>query len=181
MCKVGICMANGCEEIEALTVVDLLRREGFDACMISTTGEEIVKGSHNIEFRTNEMIENVSWDEYDAIVLPGGMPGTINLENNDIVQAALREMNEKGALIAAICAAPTILGHNGIAKGKTVTSYPGNDDAFEASRYVIESVVRDGNVITSRGMGTAIEFGLEIIKYFKGEEAASKMAKTIIY
>ncbi len=181
MSKVGICMANGCEEIEALTVVDLLRRANVEIDMVSINDNLIVEGAHGITFQGDVIMDNVDWSQYDGIVLPGGMPGTINLENDARVQKALINAKDKNKLIGAICAAPSILGHAGLVDGKKVTSFPGFEDAFSNSEYLCENVVVDGNIITSRGMGTAIDFGLAIIAYYKGEEEAQKMAKTIQY
>ena len=181
MSKLAICMANGCEEIEGLTVVDILRRADISIDMVSINDTLTVTGSHGIEFRADKLITEVSSDDYDGIVLPGGMPGTTNLEANTLVQRNLSTMFNKGKLVAAICAAPSILGKNGIANGKNVTSYPGYEDAFAKSNYKTDAVVVDGNVITSRGMGTAIDFALAILTYIKGEAAAEDMTNKIIY
>ena len=181
MSNIAICMADGCEEIEALTVVDILRRAGIKIEMLSISDSLTIKGSHGIEFKADHLMTERNSLDYDGIVLPGGMPGTTNLESNTLVQNALKKQFNSGKLIAAICAAPSILGKNGIANGKKVTSYPGFEEAFAKSTYVNDSVVTDGNVITSRGMGTAIDFALAILKYLKGKEAADEMAKKIIY
>ena len=181
MSSIAICMADGCEEIEALTVVDVLRRAGIKIDMLSISDSLNVKGSHGIEFKADYLMTERNSLDYDGIVLPGGMPGTTNLEANTLVQNALKKQFNEGKLVAAICAAPSILGKNGIANGKKVTSYPGFEDAFPRSTYVTDSVVTDGNVITSRGMGTAIDFALAIIEYLISSDAAEDMAKNIMY
>ncbi len=181
MSKLAICMANGCEEIEALTVVDIMRRAGITIDMLSINDSLTVTGSHNIELRADKLISEADCNDYDGIILPGGMPGTTNLEANTAVQHGITSLFNRGDLVAAICAAPSILGKNGVANGKNVTSYPGFEDAFSRSTYRTDSVVVDGNVITSRGMGTAIDFALAILEYIKGAEAAKDMADKIVY
>ena len=181
MSKIAIFMADGCEEIEALTVVDILRRAGINIDMLSISDNLNVEGAHGIQFRADYLMTDKNSDDYDGVVLPGGMPGTTNLENNTLVQSALKKQFSAGKLIAAICAAPSILGKNGMVNGKKVTSYPGFENAFSRATYVTDSVVTDGNVITSRGMGTAIDFALAILEYLIGSDAASDMAKSIMY
>ena len=181
MSKVAIFMADGCEEIEGLTVVDILRRAGVKIDMLSIGDSLNVTGAHGIQFRADYLMTDKNSDDYDGVILPGGMPGTTNLEKNTLVQSALKKQFSAGKLIAAICAAPSILGKNGMANGKKVTSYPGFEDAFPRSTYVTDSVVTDGNVITSRGMGTAIDFALAIIEYLISASAAEDMAKNIMY
>ena len=181
MSNIAICMADGCEEIEGLTVVDILRRAGIKIDMLSINDTLTVTGSHGIEFKADKLVKDVASFDYDGIVLPGGMPGTTNLEANTHVQKGVMQLFNQGKLVAAICAAPSILGRNGVANGKKVTSYPGFEDAFSKANYVEEPVVVDGNVITSRGMGTAVDFALAILSYLKGKDAADDMAKKIIY
>lgn len=181
MGKIAICMANGSEEIEGLTVVDLLRRENIDIDMISIHGDELVTGSHGIRFYCDRMIEDVDWDEYDGIILPGGMPGTVNLEECDIVRDTLCSFMSSGKLVAAICAAPSILGHLGLTAGRRATSYPGYDRDMEGCIYMTDPVVTDGNLITGRGMGTAVEFGLAIVEYLSDVESANALADKIVY
>ena len=181
MSKIAIIMADGCEEIEGLTVVDVLRRAGIKIDMLSISDSLTVKGSHGIEFKADYLMSDKNSSDYDGIVLPGGMPGTTNLETNTLVQNALNKQFNEGKLVAAICAAPSILGKNGIANGKKVTSYPGFEEAFSRATYVTDSVVTDGNVITSRGMGTAIDFALAIVEYLISADAASELSKSIMY
>lgn len=181
MSKIAICMADGCEEIEALTVVDILRRAGITIDMLSINDTLTVTGSHAIEFKADKLITEVTTDDYDGIVLPGGMPGTTNLENNTYIQNGVKTFAKEGKLVAAICAAPSILGRNGVAAGKKVTSYPGFDGAFKRANYIEEAVVVDGNLITSRGMGTAIDFALAILEYLRDKNEAVEMAEKIIY
>lgn len=181
MKKLGVFMADGCEEIEALTVVDLARRAGIEVAMISITGDKLVKGAHGINFQTDIPAEYMDFDILDGIVLPGGMPGTLNLGANEYVQKIIAEFAEKGKLVAAICAAPSVLGEAGLLNGKKATSYPGFEEKLLGADVCTDTVAVDGNVITSRGMGTAIDFALAIIRYLLDDKTAEDLAKGIIY
>ena len=181
MKKLGVFMADGCEEIEALTVVDLTRRAGIEVAMISITGEKVVKGAHGIDFFTDIPAEYMDFDMLDGIVLPGGMPGTLNLGANDYVQKIIAQFAKEGKLVSAICAAPSVLGEAGLLNGKKATSYPGFEEKLLGAQTCTDAVVVDGNVITSRGMGTAIDFALAIIEYMLDKETADKLGAGIIY
>ena len=181
MAKTAIFLANGFEEIEALTVVDLLRRAGIEIIMTSVTGEKNVTGSHDIKVEADQLIENLDFDDIDMIILPGGMPGTTNLDNCDLLKEKIQVFSEDGKLLAAICAAPTIYGKMGLLKGKRACCFPGRENDLIGADIQTTEVAKDGNFITSRGMGTAIPFGLSIIAQFQGENAASDMAKKIVY
>lgn len=181
MKKIGIFMAEGCEEIEGLAVVDIVRRAKFEIVMISTTEKKEVTGSHGITFCTDELSTEVNYDELDGIVLPGGMPGTLNLKADDIVKMVIEKYVAEGKLVAAICAAPEVLGEAGILKGKKATCHPGHEDKLIGATILTDSVVVDGNIITSRGMGTAIDFGLAITRYFADEETVAHVKKGLVY
>ncbi len=181
MNKIAIFMADGCEEIEGLTVVDNCRRVGLEIDMISITDSKSVAGAHGIVFEADMTMKDMNLADYDGVVLPGGMPGTLNLGACDSVVAAIKQCAEDGRLVAAICAAPSVLGDNHVLEGKRATCYPGFEERLLGATCTTESVAVDGNVITSRGMGTAIEFSLAIIEYFKDNETADKLAKGIIY
>lgn len=181
MSKLGIFMADGCEEVEGLTVVDLVRRAGMEIDMISIGSGLSVLSSHKITFQADVNKADADFDSYDGIILPGGLRGTENLMNDETVCRVIKDMNEKGKLVAAVCAAPSVLGMNHILEGKRATSYPGFEDKLLGAFCLEDSVVRDGNVITSRGMGTAIPFGLAIVAYFNGNDAAEDLAKKIIF
>ncbi|MBP3451968.1 MAG: DJ-1/PfpI family protein [Agathobacter sp.] len=181
MKKLGVFMADGCEEIEALTVVDIARRAGIEVAMISITGEKLVKGAHGIDFQTDIPAEFMDFDLLDGIVLPGGMPGTLNLGANKYVLQTIIDFNCKGKLVSAICAAPSVLGETGLLKGKKATSYPGFEEKLVGAEICEDAVVVDGNIITSRGMGTAIPFALEIVRYLVDDATADNLGKGIIY
>lgn len=181
MKKLGVFMADGCEEIEALTVVDLARRAGIEVAMISITGEKLVKGAHGIDFQTDIPAEYMDFDLLDGIVLPGGLPGTYNLAANEYVQKTIAEFAAAGKLVAAICAAPSVLGEAGLLEGKKAISYPSFEDKLIGAEICAAPAVVDGNIITGRGMGAAIEFALAIIEYLLDKEAADKMTDAIVY
>ena len=181
MSKIAIFMANGCEEIEGLTVVDNCRRVGIEIDMISITDSKTVAGAHGIAFEADKTIADMNLADYDGVVLPGGMPGTLNLGACDDVVLAIKQCAAEGKLVAAICAAPSVLGDNHILEGKKATCYPGFEERLIGATCTTDAVAVDGNVITSRGMGTAIEFSLAIIEYFMDKAAADKLANGIIY
>ncbi|MCI5517024.1 DJ-1/PfpI family protein [Roseburia sp. MUC/MUC-530-WT-4D] len=181
MSKIGIFMADGCEEIEGLTVVDIVRRAGIDITTISISDKNEVAGAHGITFLADAKKDEVDFSTLDGIVLPGGMPGTTNLGADETVDKVIREFAAGGKLVAAICAAPSVLGQAGILNGKHATSYPGFEPKLTGAVTSEDSVVQDGNVITSRGMGTAIAFALEIVSYFTDKKTADKLAESIIY
>lgn len=181
MKKIGIFMADGCEEIEGLTVVDILRRAKIDAVMISVTEERQIIGSHDIIFATDKLSTDINYDELDGVVLPGGVPGTRNLMNHMVVNALIKKFASEGKLVAAICGASTILGAAGILTGKNAVCYPGHEEHLIGATCLKDNVVTDGNIITSRGMGTAIDFALEIVRYFQGNAAVQELKKSIVY
>lgn len=181
MPRIGIFMADGCEEIEALTVVDIARRAGIEVAMISVSGQKEVTSSHKVTFKTDIPAEFMDYEMLDAIVLPGGMPGTKHLGANPYVQKVIADFAAQGKLVAAICAAPSVLGEAGLLKGKKATSYPGFEDKLLGATVVTDPVAKDGNIITSRGMGTAIEFSLAIVEYLLDSEKAESIRKGIIY
>jgi 4-methyl-5(b-hydroxyethyl)-thiazole monophosphate biosynthesis len=156
-------LAEGFEEIEAITVIDVLRRANIKVDVVGIE-DEIVAGRNGVKILCDKIITDVKPDDYDGIVLPGGNPGYKNLENSQQVINFIKAYNNRGKLIAAICASPTILEKIGVLEGKKATCYPTMKDKLK--NYVDERVVVDKNVITSQGPGTAIEFALEIVRFF---------------
>lgn len=181
MSKIGIFMANGCEEIEGLTVVDILRRGGVEVLTISITDCAQVTGSHFVTFRTDTVKSAVTFSKLDGVVLPGGMPGTLNLGADETVGRVIKEFADSGRLVAAICAAPSVLGAAGLLNGKNAVCHPGFEEKLIGANTSEDPVMRDGNIITSRGMGTAIPFGLAILEYLKGPEAVEQVRKGLVY
>ncbi|MCI5822124.1 MAG: DJ-1/PfpI family protein [Lachnospiraceae bacterium] len=181
MSKIAIFMAEGCEEIEGLAVVDILRRAKMEIDMVSISDSLSVKSSHGVVFQTDKLISQVDFSEYDGVVLPGGIPGTPNLGANPKVVETIKSFAEGGKLVAAICAAPSVLGENGLLQGKKATSYPGFAEKMKGCTYLEDKVVVDGNIITSRGMGTVIDFALTIVEYFKNHEEAVALGEKFMY
>lgn len=181
MSKVCVFFAPGFEEIEALTVVDILRRAEIDVDMVSITGEKKVTGSHKITVEMDKLFEEVDFGQTDMLVLPGGMPGTKNLEAFEPLMKQVDAFYADGKYVAAICAAPSIFGHKGILKGKEACSNPSFESHLEGADVKNSPAIVSGNVITSRGMGTAIPFGLAILEQLKGAEAVSLMKEKLVY
>lgn len=181
MTKVYLFLADGFEEIEALTVVDLMRRASIDITMVSVTGRKQVTGSHQIVVMTDELFEEVDFSEADLLVLPGGMPGTTHLMKHEGLDRLLTDFHGKGKALAAICAAPSVLGSKGLLEGKKAICYPGFEENLFGATIQNDSVVSDGNITTSKGMGTSIDFALSLIRSIKGEEESKRIATSIQY
>lgn len=183
MSKVSIFLADGFEEIEGLTVVDMLRRADIEISMISVTGSLNIRGSHGINITADALFENTDFTDTEMFVLPGGMPGTLNLKAHEALCALLKSACQKDKYVAAICAAPIVLGSLGILEGKKATCYPAADleAQLTGAEHLSVPVVTDGKIITSRGMGTAIEFAAVLIEKFKGRADADKLLESIVY
>lgn len=181
MIQTAVFFAEGFEEVEALTVVDLLRRAKIDTKMVSVMGKKEVTGSHGITIETDEMIEDFSPANAAMLILPGGMPGTKNLGECELLKKYIMDFNDKDKYLAAICAGPTVFGKLGILMGKKACCYPGYESELLGAKVSEHKAVIDGNIITSRGVGTAIEFALAIIEELKGKKEAENIAESIIY
>lgn len=179
MSKVNVYLADGFEEVEGLTVVDLLRRAGIETDMVSIMGRKEITGARKIPVLADKLFEEQ--DDPDVIVLPGGMPGTLHLKAHEGLADLIRKANKDGKLLAAICAAPTIYGEMGLLEGKNATCYPGMEDKLLGANWQEQSVVVDGNFVTSRGVGTAIAFALTLVTILKDEETAKSLANSIVY
>lgn len=186
MSKVSVFFADGCEEVEALTVVDLLRRAGIHTDMVSITGNQLVTSSHQVGIQTDVLFEEMDFSDTDLLVLPGGMPGTLHLQAHEGLTTLLKKYDEEGKqgnnkYVAAICAAPSVLGGLGILKGRRACCYPGFEEKLTGAEVEESPAVRDGHVITGRGMGTAIPFGLKLIEVLCGAEKAEEVKKSIVF
>ena len=177
--KVALLLANGFEEIEALTPLDMLRRAGVTIDTIGI-GCETVTGSHGIKVIADTTDALASPDDYDAVILPGGMPGATNLDASAFTDKILASVNKKGGLIAAICAAPLVLGRRGMLVGKNATCYPGFENELAGASCSQTAVVCDGNIITARGMGVALDFAKAIVSSLCGSEAAASVSRAIM-
>lgn len=176
---VYVFLANGFEEMEALAPVDLLRRAGVEVFTVGV-GSDMIVSSHNIPVKTDTTVDKIVLnDELEMIVLPGGMPGTLNLEANSVVQSSIDYCVENKKYICAICAASSILGHKGLLKGRNAICFPGFEEDLCGAIISEKYVVSDGNFITARGAGVAVDFGLEIVKALGGSELSNKIRETI--
>lgn len=174
-------LANGFEEIEALTPIDMLRRCELEVTTVGIGGQ-IIKGSHGISVIADITDNDISLDDdLQMIILPGGMPGTLNLEASEKVQKSIDYCMENDRYIAAICAAPSILGHKNILINKRATCYIGFESQLNGAVISNEKVCTDGKIITSRGAGTALEFSFEIIKHLISEEKSNILKDAIMY
>jgi len=174
-----IILTDGVEEVEAITVIDLLRRAEIDVTTASIA-EDKVTGSHNITFFADAKIDDVKNTDFDIVILPGG-PGTKHLRESEAVLDIVKRQNENGKYVAAICAAPTVLNKAGIMTGKSMTSHPSEEQTFVNSNYFYKNVVVDGNIITSRAAGTALDFSIKLIEILVGKNKAAEVAGKILH
>ena len=179
--KIMVLFADGFEEVEALTVVDYLRRVQIDVDTVSITRDNVVRGAHNIRVVTDKFIESIAIDNYDGIVIPGGLLGATNLRDNNFVIEVVKAMHDEDKLIAAICAGPIVLAKAQIIKNRSITSFPGFEKDLLKANYKEEKVVVDGNIITSRGPYFAVDFAIAIIGYLQGDKKVSKLKTDILY
>lgn len=181
MSRVAVFFGEGFEEIEALTVVDICRRAGIETLMVSIGADRQVTSSHGIVILTDKLFDEVDFDSLDMIVLPGGKLGTQNLEAHQGLMDRVDGFYAAGKYIAAICAAPSILGHRGILQGRKAGCYPGWEEHLKGAEVSNDTVSVSDHVITSRGMGCSIDFSLAIVETLCGEQEAVKQAQSIVY
>ena len=167
-------LAQGFEEIEALAVVDILRRAELEVKTVGVT-EEIVSGSHGILVACDTVEGVIDPAAADMIVLPGGIPGTLNLEKSEVVKEAIRSAMENNRYVGAICAAPSILGHMGYLDDREITCYPGFESQMPKAYYTGEPVAVSGRIITAKGAGAAVEFGLKLVEVLTSPERAKAL------
>lgn len=180
MSKVLVILAPGFEEIEAVTIIDLLRRVSIEV-VIAGLEKEFVTGSHNISINSDLYYKDVTIDDYSFLILPGGQPGTNNLKDNSTIIEWLQKFKKENKQIAAICAAPLALKKAGIIDNINITSYPTEKSDFPSDYYVETNIANDNNIITSRGVGTAIEFALELVNTIKGKKIRDDLASKILW
>lgn len=181
MAELGIFFAQGYEECEALIVVDIVRRAGLSIRTISISDEKTVVSSHQVPVVMDCTLKEVDFDALDMIILPGGMPGTKNLEACEPLMAQLDAFYKKGKCISAICAAPSIFGHRDFLQGRDAVCYPSFESHLKGANVLEKPVAVSDHVTTSRGLGTAIDFGLAIVERYCGKEKADEVARAIVY
>lgn len=180
MKNIAVHLAKGFEEIEAVCIIDVLRRAGLNVLVVSVTGKMLVKGSHQIEITADELFEHVDYNTIDMIVLPGGMPGAKNLNNHEGLKKQILQFNFERKYLGAICAAPLVFGQLGILKNKIATCYPGFETYLEGADISGAATEVRGNIITGKGAGVAIQFALRIVEKLKSNEAARELADKMI-
>ena len=178
--KILIHLATGFEEIEAITVIDVLRRANLDVKSVSVTGTLNVTGAHNIQVVADQLFEEADYLNATMIILPGGMPGSSNLMNHKGLTAELIKFNSSKKNIAAICAAPMILGSLGMLQGRNAVCYPGFEPKLTGAKIHQVPVARDEHIITSRGVGTALDFAHEIVSLLKGKSSAEELKNALL-
>ena len=182
MAKVYAFLANGLEEVECLAACDVLKRAGVEVELVSVNEEKDVVGSHNVHIVCDSSIsEKQDFSDGDVLFLPGGMPGTVNLMNCERLTEALREQNSNNKRIAAICAAPSVLGRLGFLEGRKATCYPGFENQLIGAEYTRQGVVTDGNITTARGLGYALDLGIELTALLVSEDKAKEVKASIQY
>lgn len=173
-------LAQGFEEVEALTTVDLMRRADMDAYLVSMGEELLVEGAHGITVKADYMFEDVDYSTCEMIVLPGGLPGAYNLREHQGLREQIIQFAEEGKGLAAICAAPLVFGDLGILEGRKATIYPGMEEHLKGAEPIGFPVVRDMNIITSQGPATAMKFALALVSYFKGKDKADELEEDLL-
>lgn len=181
MKKIWTFLAQGFEEVEALTVVDILRRAKFEVTTVSVTEDLFVTSSHNVVVKADKMFRELEPELPDMIFLPGGMPGTLNLGAHEGLKQLILDAVSQEKIMAAVCAAPSVYGQMGLLKGRKATCYPGFEEQLLGAEYLGEPVVVDGNFVTSQGMGTCIPLGLKLVELLSSEEDAIKVKNSIRY
>jgi protein deglycase len=180
MKKIFVHFADGFEEVEAFAPVDILRRAGCEVTMVSITGKKEVTSSRGVRVIADKLFEEMNYNEADMLVLPGGMPGSKNLDEHNGLRTKLTEANNQGKLLGAICAAPMVLGHLGLLKGKIATCYPGFEPDLLGATCTYKGVEKDGNIITAKGAGVSIQFSLALTEALFGAAKADEIKEKIM-
>lgn len=180
MKKAIVFLANGFEEMEALGTVDILRRGGIEVTTVSITADLVVTGAHNVPVTADKTLDNIVLNEADALILPGGMPGASNLNSSEPLKEALLQQYREGRIVAAICAAPMVLGGLGLLKGRNATCYPGFEPKLIDANVTGEAVEISDNVITGRGPGLVMNFALALVAAIKNDAVAEEVAAGLL-
>jgi len=176
MKTVTVHLAEGFEETEAITIIDVLRRAGLNVITVSVSGQQTVVGSHKIPVVADAIFDKVDYKKVDVIILPGGMPGSKNLDAHAGLKEQIKEFHSEQKLLGAICAAPLVFGHLNLLEGKKAVCYPGFEKELYGAETSTHAVAVDGNLVTSRGVGTALQFALKLTEILVGKEKAIQLA-----
>lgn len=177
--RVAVYFATGYEEVEALAVVDVLRRGNVEVSMVGVNSKTVVS-ARGISVNMDTTLDELNHDEIDMMVLPGGVPGIINLEASEKLMSELKSFKQKGKWLAAICAAPSILGKQGLLVGEKATCYPNYESKLIGCEHIDEKVVVSGKIVTGKGAGVAIDFGLKILEVLESKEVANQVRQSMI-
>lgn len=178
--RVYVCLATGFEDMEALGTLDVLRRAGVDARTVSMTGDVMVTTAHGVTVKCDELFEEADFDAAEMVVLPGGLPGATNLDAHEGLAAVLRGFSAKGKWVAAICAAPMVLGHLGLLDGRRATCYPGFESHLHGAATAGSPVEVDGRVVTGKGPGFTFDFALTLVAQLCGRAKADEVASGML-
>lgn len=181
MKKAAVFLAPGFEECEALMVVDLLRRAGVHTSMISVHNTPKITSSHNITVKADQMMCEVNNELFDLIIMPGGMPGTAHLMESKEIADIVKKHHDADKILAAICAAPSVYGTLGLLKGKKAICFPGFEENLHGSEIMNQKVVKDGNIITAKALGSAFEFAHTLIETLFNKEKADQVLNSVYY
>lgn len=179
--KIAVHLAEGFEEIEAVSIIDVLRRANIETLVVSVTGKKAVTGSHHIQITADVLFEEVDFSTIDMIVLPGGLPGANNLKNHEGLGKQILNFHKKGKPLGAICAAPLVFGNLGILKNQKATCFPGFENQLLGAEVTGADVETSGKIVTGKGAGVAIKFALKIVETVKGKHLADELAKKMIF
>ncbi len=180
MTKIAVHLATGFEEVEAISIVDVLRRAELDVIMVSMTDTKTVVGGHQIPIVTDTLFHELDYSTFDVIVLPGGMPGATNLDNHKGLREQILKFNNEKKLLGAICAAPLVLGHLGILKRQKAVCYPGFEKELHGAEVLRDPTTVSDNIVTARGIGVALKFGLKLVEEIIGAEKAEELSKSML-
>lgn len=180
MKSIAVHLAEGFEEIEAISIIDVLRRAGFKVIMVSVTGKKEVKGSHQIPIITDRLFEEINYDDIEMIVLPGGMPGARNLNEHTGLRNQIKAFANEDKPLGAICAAPLVFGELGLLEGKKAVCYPGFEKHLKGATILKEPTLQSGNIVMGRGAGVAIKFALKIVELLEDKKLAEKLAESML-
>ncbi len=180
MKQIAVHLAEGFEEVEAITIIDVLRRADLKVTTVSISGKKQVTGSHQITIIADQLFEETDYEVFDMIILPGGMPGSKNLDKHEGLKQQIKSFHQEGKRIGAICAAPLVLGNTGILKNKEAVCYPGYENYLTGAKIKSDPVAVSENIITGRGVGAALKFSLKIVEQLESKEKADKLAKAML-
>lgn len=180
MKSIAVQLAPGFEEIEAITIIDVLRRANLDVTTISMTDNLTVVGSHNIPIIADKLFDEVDYSEMDMLILPGGIPGASHLDNHSGLRDQILDFNKHNKMLGAICAAPLVFGHLNLLNGKQAVCYPGLEKELKGAIISKEPTVLSDNIITGRGVGATLQFSLKIVETLVSKEKANSLAEAML-